>query len=309
MSELSDKVNASIQRIQTFQKDEGYYLAFSGGKDSVVCKALLDAANVKFDSHYRVTSVDPPELVRFIRDEHPDVHRDVPRYENGRRGEEWDGKPITMWNLIPWKLMPPTRLVRYCCEFLKESGGDGRMTITGVRWAESRNREENQGIVTIMGKKAGRELGDHPDFRQTNRGGVVLTNDNTESRRVIEHCYRRSRVTVNPIIEWTDADVWDFIHAHGIHYCCLYDEGFSRLGCIGCPMAGKHGREIEFRRWPKYKASYLRAFDAMLKERIKRGKTDGSWRLATTRDVYNWWMKYEVMPGQIPLEEVFDDGF
>lgn len=170
MSELSKKVEDSIKRIKTFQRDEGYYLAFSGGKDSVVCKALLDMANAKFDGHYRVTSVDPPELVRFVRNEHPDISRDVPVY-GARRGPEWEGKPITMWNLIPWKLMPPTRLARYCCEFLKESGGDGRMTITGVRWAESRNRQENQGPVTVMGKKAGRELGDHPDFTLTDRGG------------------------------------------------------------------------------------------------------------------------------------------
>lgn len=170
MSELQEKVLKSIERIKAFQKDDGYYLAFSGGKDSVVCKALLDEANVKYDAHYRVTSVDPPELVRFIRDECTDVKRDVPRY-GARRGPEWEGKPITMWNLIPWKMMPPTRLVRYCCEFLKESGGDGRMTVTGVRWSESHNRKVNQGIVTVMGKTAGRELSDNPDFTSTNRGG------------------------------------------------------------------------------------------------------------------------------------------
>ena len=59
-----------------------------------------------------------------------------------------------MWNLIPRKLMPPTRLARYCCEELKESGGEGRMTLTGVRWAESKNREDNQGVVTIMRRSA-----------------------------------------------------------------------------------------------------------------------------------------------------------
>lgn len=173
MSDLSKKVAKSIERIKAFEMDEGYYLAFSGGKDSVVCKALLDMANVKFDSHYRVTTVDPPELVNFIRCKHPDVHRDIPRY-GLQRGETWEGKPITMWNLIPWKLMPPTRIVRYCCQFLKEDGGDGRMTITGVRWAESTNRKKNQGLVTVMGKKASRELGDHPDFSSTNRGGWCL---------------------------------------------------------------------------------------------------------------------------------------
>lgn len=79
-SELTNKVKASLERIKAFEPPEGYYLAFSGGKDSVVCKALLDMAGVKYDAHYRVTSVDPPELVRFIRDKHPDVERDISRY-------------------------------------------------------------------------------------------------------------------------------------------------------------------------------------------------------------------------------------
>lgn len=308
MSELQEKVKVSIDRLKTFQRDEGYYLAFSGGKDSVVCKALLDMANAKFDSHYRVTTVDPPELFNFIRHEHPDVSRDVPLYED-QRGNGWRGKPITMWNIIPWQLMPPTRLARYCCALLKESGGDGRMMVTGVRWAESKNRQDNQGQVTIMSKKAGRELKDNPDFTSTNRGGVVLNNDNTDSRRVIEQCYKRHKTAVNPIIEWTDKDVWDFIHAHGIHYCHLYDEGFSRLGCIGCPNAGRHGREAQFLRWPKYKGSYLRAFDNMLLERARRGIKTGSWKDATAIDVFNWWMEYKVMPGQLPLGGYFEDEY
>lgn len=165
MSELAEKVNKSIERLKAFEPPEGYYLAFSGGKDSVVCKALLEMSGCKYDATYRVTSVDPPELVRFIKNQHPDVVREVPRDENG--------KPITMWNLIPRKLIPPTRIARYCCAALKESGGDGRMTVTGVRWAESPNRRANQGAVTIMDKKAGRELGDDVNFLLTNRGGGV----------------------------------------------------------------------------------------------------------------------------------------
>lgn len=163
MSELLTKEAKSIERLKAFEPPEGYYLAFSGGKDSVVCKALMEIAGVKYDAHYRVTSVDPPELVRFIRDKHPDVEREVPRDDNG--------KPITMWNLIPRKLMPPTRLVRYCCSDLKEDGGDGRMTVTGVRWAESVNRAKNQGPVTIPVKAARKSFADDPNFQSTNRGG------------------------------------------------------------------------------------------------------------------------------------------
>ena len=155
-----DKVETAIDTMKFFEPKDGsgYYLAFSGGKDSVVLKALADMAGVKYDAHYRVTSVDPPELVRFVKTFH-DVSIDHPM--------DKDGKPITMWNLIQQKQMPPTRLARYCCQYLKESGGEGRMTLTGVRWAESRNRKENQGRVTIYGKST-------PEtdfFARTDRGG------------------------------------------------------------------------------------------------------------------------------------------
>lgn len=166
MSELENKVRKSIERLKAFEpKTEPYYLAFSGGKDSVVCKALLDMSGCKYDAVYRVTSVDPPELVRFIRDEHPDVKREVPR--------DSDNKPVTMWNLIPKKVMPPTRLVRYCCSSLKENGGDGRKTVTGVRWAESVNRKKNQGLVTFpkKSKQLLKEIEGKTDFIETIRGG------------------------------------------------------------------------------------------------------------------------------------------
>ncbi|MDO4861731.1 MAG: hypothetical protein Q3984_03585 [Eubacteriales bacterium] len=173
MSELQEKVDKSIERLKAFEPPEGYYLAFSGGKDSVVCKALLEAAGVKYDATYRVTSVDPPELVRFIKEKHADVKREVPRYSADDKREEYAGKPVTMWNLIPRKLMPPTRLVRYCCASLKESGGDGRLTVTGVRWAESVNRKRNQGVVTFASKTAAKdgEIVENSDFSLTMRGG------------------------------------------------------------------------------------------------------------------------------------------
>lgn len=297
-SALTEKVKASIERIKAFEPEEGYYLAFSGGKDSVVCKALLDMAGVTYDAHYRVTSVDPPELVRFIREKYPDVDRDIPRYS--------DGKPITMWNLIPKKLMPPTRLVRYCCSSLKESGGDGRMTVTGVRWAESASRQKNQGVVTIYSKKASEEIQDSENFRETQKGGVVLVNDNDDSRRMLEQCYKRHNTTVNPIIDWSDSDVCEFIRAENIPYCELYNDGFTRLGCVGCPMATQHGREIEFAKWPKYKAAYLKAFERMLEERDRRGKYRDE-LFNTPQSVFNWWMQYDILPGQMNLFGEGDD--
>lgn len=284
-----DKVKRAIETLQSYEPEEGYYMAFSGGKDSVTLKALANMAGVKYEAVYHVTSVDPPELVRFIKNEHPDVTRVVPR--------DRDGNPITMWNLIPKRLMPPTRIVRYCCSSLKETGGDGRMTLTGVRWAESSNRKQNQGLVTIFDKV----LDGSPNFRQTKRGGVVLVNDNAESRQEVEMCYKRHKTLVNPIIDWEDRDVWNFIHKNNIPYCSLYGEGFHRLGCIGCPLANRKDREREFGRWPKYKKAYLNAFEKMLSERERRSKRTDNWMTAT--DVFNWWMDYDLLPGQINLFE------
>lgn len=131
-----DKVELAIERLKAYEPPDGYFVAFSGGKDSVVVKTLCDMAGVKYDAHYSITTVDQPELVRFVKS-FKDVQMDA--------ATDRDGKRITMWNLIPKKKMPPTRIARYCCQYLKESNGAGRVTVTGVRWAESPNRRKNQG--------------------------------------------------------------------------------------------------------------------------------------------------------------------
>ena len=311
MSELGEKVKASIERLKAFQprNGEGYYLAFSGGKDSVVIKALADMAGVKYDAHYRNPSVDPPELVQFIVKKHPDVSRDVPRYPMDYRVQSLAGKPVTMWNLIRHKLIPPTRKNRYCCAWMKEDGGDGRMTVTGVRWEESKNREISHGPITIFGKSAEAELSDNTDFRRAGRGGIVLVNDNNESRRMIEQCYKRHKTIVNPIIDWKGSEVWEFIRVERVEYCGLYDCGFYRLGCIGCPKAYYKHRLRELMFWPKYRENYIRAFSDMLDERKKRGLSASTRLWASPLDVYYWWTEQDVIPGQLEmaLDEIDED--
>lgn len=257
-----DKVEKAIMRLQTYEPPEGYYLCFSGGKDSVVIKALADMAGVKYDAHYAVASVDPPELVRFIKDEHPDVAFDYPK--------DKQGNTVTMWSLIAKNTMPPTRIVRYCCEHLKEHGGQGRLKVTGVRWDESVRRKKSHSEVTFADKKTRRVIQEElseEDYAPTPQGGVMLRLDNRENARIVEMCYKDHTTLINPIIDWTTEEVWEFIKEYDIPYCGLYDEGFKRLGCIGCPMASKAIREHEFERWPKYKNLYLLAFEKMIKNR------------------------------------------
>jgi phosphoadenosine phosphosulfate reductase len=73
-----DKVQVAIDRIKQFEPPEGYYMAFSGGKDSETVYRLTEMAGVKFDAHFNLTSVDPPEVVRFVREFYPDVQRHPP---------------------------------------------------------------------------------------------------------------------------------------------------------------------------------------------------------------------------------------
>ena len=272
-----DRVETAIERLKAYEPPEGYWLAFSGGKDSVVVKALADMAGVKYEAHYQNTSVDPPELVQFIKT-FGDVQMDSPKDKDGNR--------ITMWNLIPKKHMPPTRIVRYCCTELKESAGKGYVTITGVRWAESAKRKQNQGEVTIIdGKKELERQGYEGETTTTKLGGLVLNLDNDESKDIVSMCYRTRKTLLNPIVDWSDEDVWEFIHKYDIPYCKLYDQGYKRLGCIGCPMSTRQREELE--KYPKYKQAYLRAFERMLEQRKARGRDD-QWK--TAEDVMAWWL-------------------
>ena len=303
-SDLASKVETAIERLKAFEPPEGYWLAYSGGKDSDTCKALCDMAGVRYEAHYRITSVDPPELYNYIRHTHPDVHRDTPH--------DKDGKPVTMWTLIPRKMMPPTRVARFCCAELKEDSGDGRMTITGVRWAESVNRKRNQGLVLIRGgKEIDRQQAlETGDFRETSKTGIVLVNDNADSRRMVEQCYARGKTTLNPIIDWTDRDVWIFLRGEGFPFCELYNEGLHRLGCIGCPMASSQMRTWGFNRWPRYQRLYMDAFDRMLKVRRERNnpfRFDGKshWDVSA-QDVFDWWMEFDKAIGQISFDEMED---
>ncbi len=261
-------VETAIKRLQSFEPPEGYYVAFSGGKDSQCVYHLCEMAGVKFDAHYAITSCDPPELVRFIKTNYPDVIREAQHYDDNKPEHYYaDGrpKPITMWSLIAEHTLPPTRKVRYCCSALKETGGQGRVVVTGVRWAESANRKNTHDVVDIRGKKAKKKADAMGvEYKQNKHGDVILNDDNDDSRRMVEQCYRTHKTMVNPIVDWTDDDVWAFLNGNNIPHCSLYDEGFTRLGCIGCPLSGSKNMIRDFERWPKYKELYIRAFQRMI---------------------------------------------
>ena len=266
---------------------------YSGGKDSDVMLELFERSGVPFEVHNSHTTVDAPPTVYHIRKKFCELEGkgikatiEMPKYK---------GKPVTMWTLIPQKGMPPSRLMRYCCQVLKETGCANRFIATGVRWDESTARAERQAYETFSKKKAD---------KITATDEVMLMNDNSEKRAMTEHCMKKNKMVVNPIIDWKHSDIWKFIRSEKISYNPLYNQGYSRVGCIGCPMAAKR-RWKEFADFPTYQRAYIRAFDKMLEElQIKRMGKLQKWK--SGEDVFLWWMEDKNIEGQMDLIE---DGF
>lgn len=137
-------VDVAVDRLKAFEyaalekSPTGYYVAYSGGKDSDVILDLVRRAGVAYTAHHNLTTCDPPELVRHVK-----LQSDVTIH-----------KPdLTMWALIRKKGMPPRRQARYCCEVLKEGGGKDRIVVTGVRWGESNRRAKRRMIETCYRNK------------------------------------------------------------------------------------------------------------------------------------------------------------
>lgn len=130
---------------------------------------------------------------------------------------------------------------------------------------------------------------------------LILNNDNDDRRQLFESCRIRSKHICNPIVDWSDQDVWDYIRSEKIPINPLYEMGFYRVGCIGCPMAGKH-RYREFSLFPTYERAYKRAFEKMLLVRKLEGKDDSTGGWVDAESVFRWWMEDDTMPGQYELQ-------
>lgn len=239
--EGKSKIDIAIERLKQFEpKEEPYYVAISGGKDSDVIVKLCELAGVKYELHHQHTTADAPQTVRYIRETYPSCIIDYPE--------------IPIWKLIEKQGVPPTRLMRYCCKVLKEYGGEGRTKVLGVRWSESTGRKNN--------------------------------------RKMVELCYKNYTKTINPIIDWTEQEVWEYIRSRNINYCSLYDQGYKRLGCIGCPN-DSHRIEV-LQKYPKFYDNYLKAIERWLPSYLERCEKVGRKPIGTTpQELMDWWLECE----------------
>ena len=261
-----NKVENAIKRIQLANlSEEPLYVCYSGGKDSKVIRHLMGMSGVPHELHYNLTTVDIPSVVREIMDD-KEVIVEKARYA--------DGTQKTMWNLIAKKHIPPLRQCRYCCAELKEQGGKGRIKVTGVRSAESVRRAKQAGEAKIFGKSG---------------VSIIHNMDNDENRRMIEQCYRTQSTIINPIIDWTDDDIWEFSRVENIKQNPLYVQcggDKRRLGCLLCPMARIEERLNDIKEYPKIAECYIKAFDKMLENMPDQSKV--SWKNGT--EVMDWWL-------------------
>lgn len=294
---MSDKVDIAVKRLREAAEmsqalyDKPLLVTYSGGKDSDTVLRLAQIAKIPFEVQHSHTTADAPETVYHVRDKFREIELAGIKCEIDYHTQP-DGTRTTMWNLIPRKLIPPTRLVRYCCDELKEGGGKDRMITTGVRWDESTARK-SRGALEIISKRR--------------KKSIFLNNDNDEDRRLFETCTMKGKRVSNPIIDWETNDVMDFLTGEKVKLCSLYSEGWKRVGCIGCPMAGKH-RYAEFARYPTYKKAYIRAFDKMMEMRRLRGMPRGVEMDETGVDVFHWWMEDGILPGQTVLPGFEEDA-
>jgi len=231
------KINNAISIIQRYEPQEGYHVAFSGGKDSVVVYDLVKKSGVKHKTYFCVTTVDPPELLKFIKQNYPEVI--------------WLRPKKSMYQLIQDRGLP-IRTSRFCCQELKEYAGDNETIITGIRWEESNSRS---------------------------------------CRDFYEKDTRKNKWYVNPIIDWKEWEVWEYIEENRLPVCELYELSFvSRIGCVGCPMAYFKTRQKELNRYPRFKNMYIKAIQKRMDKGFFKEFKDAN-------DVYEWWV------GNISMDE------
>ena len=261
---LKEKMLHSIQLLRkaerialSYDNENGFYLAFSGGKDSQALYHITQLAGVRFHGHMNLTSVDPPEVIRFVKKNYPEVELIKPKK--------------SIFSLAVEKQILPTMRVRWCCAEYKETASAGKVTLIGIRKAESARRAKRS-EVEINNRKFSGTLEGLDEYRQelkakrarrkSQKNGVNITNADQE--QTLGCISGKESLLISPIIHWNEQDVWEFLNkVMEVPHCPLYDEGWHRLGCIGCPMSSAKQKQIENTRYPHVKRNWIKVIKAI----------------------------------------------
>ena len=233
---LNGKIEYSIDLLKKAEPmalrldpNNGFYLAFSGGKDSQALYHIATMAGVKFKAHMNLTSIDPPEVIKFVKKYYPEVELIKPK--------------MSIYNMALKRRMLPTRTLRWCCAEFKEMSGAGKVTLTGIRKEESVRRSKREEIsVSIKGKRMEQNFDQWSEHQE----------------KMIACVNGKDKVLVSPIIHWTKRDVWEYLNqVVNVPHCPLYDNGYERIGCILCPMGTYRQKIRDCKRFPHVKKKWI----------------------------------------------------
>ena len=256
---VNEKFNYSIDLIQRGEKlalslnpEKGYIVAFSGGKDSQLLLDLVKQAGVKYEAHYYVTTVDPPECIYYMREKYPEVKFVLPE-ENFFRLVEKHGLP-TIRN-------------RYCCRLLKEGQDTGCVVLTGVRAEESKKRAAYEDLTVMSSRK-----------EHKGRTGYTI-----EAMMENEHqCIKgKDKVMLRPILHWTMTEEFYYFKSRGIEINPAYLH-VNRLSCMLCPFSPEDEKEYWMNHHPGYKRLLLRSIGRYMAK-------SPSNQLSSPEEYYEWW--------------------
>lgn len=259
---LREKVLYSVRLLQRAEPmalrldpEDGFYLAFSGGKDSQCLYHVAQLAGVRFRAHMNLTSVDPPEVIRFVKRCYPDVELIKPK--------------MSIYEMAKKKHLLPTMRFRWCCAEFKETSGVGKVTLIGIRREESVRRSKREEVSAKIKSKRTEESFDQWSEHEEKMVACVGGKD---------------KIIISPILHWAERDVWDFLNSIAIPHCELYDQGYTRIGCICCPMSSYKQKLRELERWPHVKRNWLKT--------IKWLKENGfnSHQEESDETNFRWWI-------------------
>lgn len=253
-SGLVRKIDYSINLLRKFvplalryDPTDGFFLAFSGGKDSQALYHVAQLAGVPFKAHFSPTSVDPPQLIRFIRTQYKDV--------------QWQKLKRSIYQVAVDKNILPTMRVRWCCQEFKENAGAGKVTLIGVRHEESARRAKRNEVEVSNRTFSG----NYDTFMQWSEEQIKkkyknVNNDqfSIDKEHEVKCINGKDSILVSPIIDWTARDVWDFLNGMEIPHCELYDMGYTRIGCILCPMSSRKSKIRDMQLFPHVKEKWIK---------------------------------------------------
>lgn len=286
MTTLQEKIDQSIALIRKGEhlaislNPEGYFVGFSGGKDSQVLLDLVKRSGVKYRAYYSVTTNDPPDNVYFIRNQYPDVTFLHPKQN--------------FFKLVEKKGLP-TIFHRYCCEYLKEGNGAGSVVLTGIRREESAKRASYKTVDVRSRRK------EHADRSRVYSIEKIETNQH--------QCIKgKDKIMIYPLLDWLETDIWEYINKMQLPVNPCYSRGGGRVGCMFCPFSNKKQLAYYEVHYPKFKEQLIAALQKYI-DRYRVYEKSECLESHNAQDYYDWWKEKTTLKKYVAEKQQFEIPF